>query len=32
MNVTFYTLSSSKDLDNIRYVGKTECTLKTRLS
>ena len=32
MNVTFYTLSSSEDLDNIRYVGKTECTLKTRLS
>lgn len=32
MNVTFYTLSSSEDLDNIRYVGKTECALKTRLS
>lgn len=31
MNVIFYTLSSSADPENIRYVGKTKQSLKRRL-
>ena len=32
MKITIYTLSSSADPDNIRYVGKTKQPLKRRLS
>ena len=32
MNIKIYTLSSTRNPDNIRYVGKTKQTLKRRLS
>lgn len=32
MEIKIYTLSSTRDINNIRYVGKTKQTLKRRLS